>query len=172
MSQSATSVSITIHRLSGSAGSPVAAGYTRVVRHELYTPERGYGWSRMAASAFDRTETLAYWCNFGHADKNRTDKQTPHWAPTNSLIRDGIQDPDEIEFRIDVPDGDYWVRVTCGDPYRSCFRLCWDINGTNVLHDLSTKTNWGGFVKCFQMLQLPPLLPLPPNRFVMTLPGN
>ena len=128
----------------GTPGSPVRVGYTQVYITDIYSPECSFGWSRVASTAFDRTETLPYWLNWGDNNPKRTDKKIPHWAPINLLTRDGIQDPDAIEFRIDVPDGDYWVRVTCGDPFRSCMHLYWSINGDTVLHNLETRTGWGG----------------------------
>lgn len=72
----------------GSASSPVADGYTQVTNTMIYDSERGYGLSKNVSER-----------NRGGPDDLRRD-----------FVLDG-----NYEFSVDVPDGDYFVRIIAGD---------------------------------------------------------
>ncbi len=72
----------------GSASSPVEDGYLQVTNTMIYTQERGYGISKSVA------------------ERNR--------SGPDDLRRDFIIDG-SYEFTVDVPNGDYFVRIIAGD---------------------------------------------------------
>ena len=76
----------------GTPGSPVEAGYNRVLTSTVYSPELGYGWESGFVMAVDRY--------------NGT-----------SLTRDMHYGRD-FTFAADVPDGSYEVKLTIGDEDR------------------------------------------------------
>ncbi|WP_269435767.1 rhamnogalacturonan lyase family protein [Gracilibacillus suaedae] len=96
----------------GSADSPVADGYTQVTNTLLYDEERGYGLSKSVA--------------------NR-DRGNP-----DDLRRDFVIDSD-YSFILDIPNGDYFVRIIAGDDI-AFNRSSFTING----EDYGNITSNGG----------------------------
>lgn len=71
---------------------PVEPGFTEVPNNLEYTPERGYGLSPATNNGRDRGASDTY----------------------NNMQRDFILG--KTEFKLDVPNGDYSVKITVGDP--------------------------------------------------------
>ena len=108
----------------GPSDSPVAAGWTPLTPDDAYTPQRGCGWIRRPESAFSRDR---YW-----------NGELPLWhaplreLPLDPLTRDGVASQQPMELRLDVPEGNYVVRVWFGDYIEAAKNQCVDANGRPV----------------------------------------
>ncbi len=120
----------------GTATSPVKVGWIQLTPETIYTPERGYGWLRPPSTAFDRTEIFV-----------------PDWLkPTvrkrfvpDEVLRDGVFDQKDLTFRVDVPDGEYWLIVSIGDEQATRRNMSIFANGIPVAEKVTTQTSWGGY---------------------------
>ncbi|HID07674.1 MAG TPA: hypothetical protein EYP10_11080, partial [Armatimonadetes bacterium] len=120
----------------GAANSPVKRGWIRVTHNTVYTRERGYGWLRAGSSSFDRTEVfIPRWLRESIAQKPQLD----------DMLRDGVFDKQDISFRADVPDGQYWVVVSIGDEGATRRNMSVYANGITIAENVTTQTSWGGF---------------------------
>lgn len=120
----------------GSPSSPVKQSWTQVTPETVYEPERGYGWLRPAKASFDRNELFV-----------------PDWLkatvgkkfPLDEMLRDGVFDKDQLTFRVDVPDGEYWLVVSIGDEGATRRNMSVTANGVVIADKVTTQTSWGGY---------------------------
>ncbi|MFA0755673.1 MAG: hypothetical protein YPKNTGVA_001181 [Candidatus Fervidibacter sp.] len=120
----------------GTANSPVKAGWIQVTPETIYTPERGYGWLSPPSTAFDRPEIFV-----------------PDWLKSSirrrfvpdEMLRDGVFDRSELTFRVDVPDGEYWLVVSVGDEQATRRNMSIFANGIPIAEKVTTQTSWGGY---------------------------
>lgn len=81
----------------GTDKSPLKKGFTRVTPGNIYSPEKGYGWTGNSSMAgIDR-------------------KIDPKTGSPNELTCDFIEGKKSAQFRIDVPDGEYMLYLISGD---------------------------------------------------------
>lgn len=120
----------------GTSDSPVKRGWIRIAHDTVYTRERGYGWLRPASSSFDRTEVfIPGWLKASIVQKPQLD----------DVLRDGVFDKQDISFRVDVPDGQYWVVVSIGDEGATRRNMSVYANGIAIADNVTTQTSWGGY---------------------------
>ncbi|MFB0515108.1 MAG: hypothetical protein ACETWG_00705, partial [Candidatus Neomarinimicrobiota bacterium] len=77
----------------GTGPSPVAAYFVQVTPETAYTEDRGFGWLSAPTISFDSCRIKPY----------------------DALTEDGVLSAGQVLFRIDAPDGDYFLTVTLGN---------------------------------------------------------
>ncbi|MBD3155822.1 MAG: hypothetical protein GF368_04150 [Candidatus Aenigmarchaeota archaeon] len=95
--------------------SPVESGFIKITKSTLYIPSLGYGWSNSP---------------FGSRDRNIG----------SDLERDLIFGPNNREFKVDLPNGDYIVTVLLGDLSYSHDNMDVFAEGDLKLDDISTSS--------------------------------
>jgi len=83
----------------GTADSPLEEGWTRVTQATVYDNASGFGWTQPCEGSFYR-------------DKVSTKIIEGDPGP---VVVDGVTDPEEGAFRVDLPDGKYVVEILLGD---------------------------------------------------------
>jgi len=124
----------------GPAGSSVAPGWTGVTQEDLFTWERGYGWSvdlpqqafqYQGPESLDSDKVFNYGIvqNQGVRDtfKRRQrpidippirvygDPSSFYEAHLDAVSRDAVLDPNALAFKVALPNGRYWVSLVIGD---------------------------------------------------------
>jgi len=129
----------------GPAGTPVQNGYTQITKDDLFTWEKGYGWSvdtpkddfaYRNRTDFSEQKNLDYGTAqirplYGIFERHGKELISP-WAGAmnwhfhqdtyafydaflNDMSRDAVLSPDELAFKVTLPDGRYMVSVVLGD---------------------------------------------------------
>lgn len=125
----------------GSSVSPVADGWRRVTPADRYDAQRAYGWEQPPSGAFCRDRhwpgTLPPW----HS-KMRD-------LPLDPLTRDGVESRSPVVFRIDVPKGEYVVRVWLGDYVQPARLMTVSVNGHMIANRVSAGIGgiWGQILR-------------------------
>ncbi len=120
----------------GSPTSPVKAGWMQVTHETVYSPQRGYGWLRPADSSFDRTQIFV---------PDWLKPSVPRVPRPDDVLRDGVFDKGELIFRVDVPEGEYWLIVSVGDEQATRRNMSIHANGIPLAENVTTQTSWGGY---------------------------
>jgi len=113
----------------GPPGSPVKAGFTALGVESAYSAARGFGWEKPPTEAFDRPKPF---------------QQPVENIPADDLQRDGVAGADDIVFRLDLPNGEYWLRAWIGDTRDARVNMCLAANGTEIAANVDTFPGWGG----------------------------
>lgn len=120
----------------GTPTSPLKFGWTKVTHETVYLPQRGYGWLRPAASSFDRDKIFV---------PDWLKPSVPKIPPPDEMLRDGVFDKGELTFRVDVPNGSYWLIVSIGDEQENRRNMSIFANGVAIAQNVTTMTSWGGY---------------------------
>jgi len=120
-------------------GPPESAGergYKLVAKDTVYSKEAGFGWKRPADTDFDRRgETIPH---YGQA---WTVEQ--YTGPATHLTFDGVADKGTLIFRIDLPNGRYYVNAILGDLMTSSYEMGVAANGATIARHLKAVTYYG-----------------------------
>lgn len=109
----------------GGSGSPVQARYRAVTPATAYTSTRRFGWVKAPERAFDTTR--AEYRRFGTVYPRAASTE-----PADDMTIDGVFSRRDMVFRVDVPDGRYWVLATVGDLSAPHFKNAVSANGRLV----------------------------------------
>lgn len=90
----------------GTADSKLYEGATRVTAADVYSVERGFGWSS--------AEGLSEQARVVEAMGDRRGSPAPPNLWTNALTEDCVMGAGQNAFVVDLPDGDYRVYLLCG----------------------------------------------------------
>ena len=93
-----------------------ANAFVGVTPDARYSPEKGYGWMTAPSSSFDSVN-LKY---------------------GNALLSDGVLAPDSLVFRVDVPNGEYFITVTVGGNTSQSLKMQVAANGEPLEDSLVT----------------------------------
>jgi len=88
----------------GSEGSPTWPGFTKVTHKTVYSPESGHGWKAQAGKSLEHRAT--------NRARNVPDKLTCDLVMPSPHRRGHAG---QMEFLLDVPNGDYGIYVLTGD---------------------------------------------------------
>ena len=122
----------------GSSTSPVASGFTRVTPDAAYLAGSSYGWESRGQTSYDVEKP----------------PDNPEWRqPAGQLIpedliihkehtdvtRDGVSSREDLQFRVDLPNGVYRVALTLGRLDRPVCSMQVFINGEEVARDFDAR---------------------------------
>ena len=122
----------------GPDGSPVEEGFKRLDADKVYSAESGYGWESVGQSGFDTSRP----------------PRNPAWeGPAGQLVpqdylifkehtastRDGVASATDLVLRIDLPVGEYEVRLVLGRLDRPCCSMHVSFNGDSVADDVHAR---------------------------------
>ena len=106
---------------------PVEDGFTKVAPQDLYTANGDFGFLSQPAEAVDGSRHS--WTVFGR--RVRVDDAIPA-VVLSDATRDCVIDVGGIEFRVDVPPGEYDITVWLGDVTTPRFQVRVTINGVVI----------------------------------------
>ncbi len=106
----------------GPESSPVKDGYTLVEKGTVYSSQAGLGWSSGCEKDFDRENAM-----YPRFATDYTRAQVTE--PATDLTIDGVASADDIGFRVDLPNGKYWVMAFVGDLGKPTFKTALSANG-------------------------------------------
>ena len=119
----------------GTAESPVKDGFLRVTPETLYSSDLGYGWEEPPSGAKDSTEHIfEYW-----GQKHRA---VGYVLGLDDLTVDCVNDPESLEFSVDLPNGTYDLSVWVGNLARPLAHITVVANGEAVKEDFDSRTLW------------------------------
>jgi len=130
----------------GAPDSPLKNGYTQITPENVYSPDKGYGWSQKPVSAFDRSKSrckAAWYQKFWGVQV--VGDQPWYGEPVDDLWRDGVSGKDDITFRLEIPNGVYNVWATVGDEEWTRLDMNIEAEGSVVLEDIRTWIFWGAY---------------------------
>jgi len=120
----------------GTPSSPLKRGWIRITHETVYTPERGYGWLRPATASFDRPQIFV---------PDWLKSFVPKVPSPDDVLRDGVFEKNDLTFRCDVPNGEYWLVISIGDEQATRRNMNILANGVVIAENVTTQTAWGGY---------------------------
>jgi hypothetical protein len=123
----------------GTATSPLANGAIRLAKGDAYDATRGYGWLGSAIEDFDAPIMADR-----YAATPDIALEKGSYRLVDALHRDGVVVPPGAVFRIDVPDGQYWVSAELGHNRGASTVSAITANGTVLGEKLAMSQNTFG----------------------------
>ncbi|MFC1736171.1 CARDB domain-containing protein [Candidatus Hydrogenedentota bacterium] len=122
----------------GPADAPVKKGYTKITKDDVFSWEKGFGWSMSPAAddyAYTGPDSLTHekardyaivqktFLEKAFARRDRTSRSHVRMMPLDQLYdpymddlaRDAVLKPEELPFKITLPNGRYMVSMVVGD---------------------------------------------------------
>ena len=152
----------------GPAGAPVKAGYIPIARGDLFSWEKGYGWSGAPTAdfAYEGQQSLSFlkWLDYATVQLRAISRafegkgrDYPRFTRMmvqpetlqfydeflDEVSRDAVLNPDVLSFKVALPNGRYQVSMVVGDLQIPRYGIEVYANGSRVAADLFTaKAPW------------------------------
>jgi len=119
----------------GPTGSPLEEGFLSVTPDSAYSPETGYGWEKKPSGAVDSADHIfEYW--------GQKHLAVGYVLGVDDLTVDCVNDPESLQFRVDIPDGMYDVAVWVGNLSVPLAHISAFANGKPIKEDFDSRTLW------------------------------
>ncbi|UCD30002.1 MAG: hypothetical protein JSV03_05875, partial [Planctomycetota bacterium] len=115
---------------------PVSPGWQQVTEKTVYTADNGYGWLAEADESFDAPAIFI---------PDHLEEYVSYRPKPGNMERDGVIGKEDMIFRVDLPDGKYWIAVTIGSELRSRENMSIYLDGEVLAENETTRTSWGGY---------------------------
>jgi hypothetical protein len=120
----------------GKADSPLEPGAIRLTSADSYEAKRGYGWLNPVKGEFDEPIMADRYAATPEIGINKGS-----WRRVDALQRDGVVVDNGNLFKVDLPDGQYWVTAEIGHNRGSATIDQLTANGTEIGRKLATNQN-------------------------------
>jgi len=119
----------------GTAESPLKEDFVRVTPETLHSSELGYGWERKPSGAKDSTEhVFEYW--------GQKKPAVGYVLGVDGVTADCINDPESLQFSVDLPNGQYDVAIWVGNLATPLTHISVFANEQPLKENFDSRTLW------------------------------